>query len=245
VSTLVAFNTVERLLRGDFFHTVDIAVVRAELAAFPADCAVVGIGTTNWFDRHGELLVDGTAAAPRFSWADPEGEPSGVLVDLADGPADVVGTFPFIAVAVIDATATAYEWQLDEGADVHDAIARACVDANIGLAALRVDGGLGDVGYQVMCHIPVGGIADERPARATQYHSVVEPWEALGIYAANPTIQSIVSQGLAAVHLHGRAGAPACGGHFNHASATSSTRVHAWPLADLVMRIHNLDVAVR
>jgi predicted DNA-binding protein with PD1-like motif len=245
VSTLVAFNTVERLLRGDFFHVVDVAEVSAELASFPASSRVLGLGTTNWLGRHGELLVDGTARAPRFWWADPEGEPPAVFVEVPPAAEGVVGTFPFIAVAVLDAEARAHEWVLDEGADVHASIAQSCVDANIGLAALRVDGALDDVDYQVMCHIPVGGIADERPARAEQHHAGGQAWEALGVYAANPTIQSIVSHGVAAVHLHGRAGTPARGGHLNRATASSATRVSAWPLADLVMRIHNLDVAVR
>ena len=60
-STLLAFNTVERLLKGDFFHTVTLGDVAGELGALPAHWPLVGLGTTNWRERHGELFVEGTA----------------------------------------------------------------------------------------------------------------------------------------------------------------------------------------
>jgi hypothetical protein len=72
-----------------------------------------------------------------------------------------------------------------------------------------------------------------------------DEWRALGIYAANPTIQSIVSHGVAAVHLHGQVGEPRQGGHVNGAVATAATEVEVRPLPHLVMRIHGLDVAVQ
>lgn len=239
-TTLLAFNTVERLFRGDFFHCVSIDDVVADLASQPPDWKVIGLGTTNWQDRHGELFVDGTAGRPRFLWADPEGDPPTALI-----PADPTNPLPFLAVAVCDPESTTYRWHLADGDDVHHVIEERCREANIGLAALRVMGELREVGYQVMCHIPVGGITDDHPPVARQRRTLGEEWEALGIYAANPTIQSVVSHGVAAVHLHGRAGDPLQGGHVNRATASGASYVDVWPIFELVVRIRDLDVAMR
>jgi hypothetical protein len=119
------------------------------------------------------------------------------------------------------------------------------VEANVGLAALVVTGELRDVAYQVMCHLPIGGIRPDHEAVALQERRDDDEWRALGIYAANPTIQSIVSHGVAAVHLHGQAGTPLQGGHVNTAVATAATTVDVRPLRHLVMRIHGLDVVVQ
>ena len=241
-STLLAFNTVERLLKGDFFHTVTLAGVAEELAALPPHWPLVGLGTTNWRERHGELFVEGTAGAPAFAWADPDGDPPAAVVTLDDhlGP-----RLPFVAVAACDPEGATHSWQLDGGEDVHDAIAARCQAANIGLAALVVTGELRDVRYQVMCHLPVGGITPEHEAVALQERRDDDEWRALGIYAANPTIQSIVSHGVAAVHLHGQVGTPRQGGHVNGAVAAAATMVEVRPLPHLVMRIHGLDVEVK
>jgi hypothetical protein len=241
-STLLAFNTVERLLKGDFFHTVTLADVRGELAALPASWPLVGLGTTNWQERHGELFVDGTAGAPQFSWADPDGQPPARVVALEDGADPYL---PFAAVAACDPDAARHAWRLDDGEDLHGAIASRCRGANIGLAALVVTGELRHVQYQVMCHLPIGGIRADHEAVARQERREDDDWYALGLYAANPTIQSIVSHGVAAVHLHGQVGSPRQGGHVNSAVATAATTVEVWPVPDLVMRIHALDVAVR
>jgi predicted DNA-binding protein with PD1-like motif len=240
-STLLAFNTVERLLKGDFFHTVTLAEVAEELASLPSAWSLVGLGTTNWQERHGELFVEGTAGAPAFSWADPDGDPPAAVVALDDhlGP-----RLPFVAVAACDPDGTVHRWRLDDGEDLHAAIAARCQAANIGLAAIIVTGELRDVRYQVMCHLPIGGITAEHEAVARQERRDDDEWRALGLYAANPTIQSIVSHGVAAVHLHGQVGSPPQGGHVNSAVATAATDVEVRPLPHLVMRIHALDVAV-
>jgi hypothetical protein len=239
-STLVAFNTVERLFNGDFFHWVTADDVRAELAPLPGHWPVIGLGTTNWQERHGEVLVDGTAAEPEFTWADPEADPPAAVVPL-DGGAHM----PFVAVAACDPDGPAHTWTLGPGDDVHAAVAARCRAANIGLAALRVAGELVDVRFQVMCHLPVGGVTDDDVPVAKQERSEQDRWDVLGVYAANPTIQSVVSHGVAAVHLHGRAGDPVQGGHVNAAVATATTTVEVRPLSDLTVRILGLDVAVR
>ena len=44
-STLLVYNTVDRLLRGDLFHTVTAYDVLHDLSRYDADWPVVGIGT--------------------------------------------------------------------------------------------------------------------------------------------------------------------------------------------------------
>src|SRR5690242_9737791 len=46
-STLLVYNTVQGLLSGDLLNAVTVPLVRSDLAAFPADWPVVGVGTTN------------------------------------------------------------------------------------------------------------------------------------------------------------------------------------------------------
>ena len=239
-ATLLAFNTVERLLKGDFFHAITLDDLQRELATLPPDWPVLGLGTTNWQERHGELLVEGTAGAPRFLWADPESDPPASIVEL-----DATAPLPFAAVAAWDPAGAHHRWVLPEGADLHTGVADGCAAANVGLAAVRVTGPLHDVAYQVMCHIPIGGVTTEHQAVALQERRHSDAWTAIGLYAANPTIQAIVSHGVAAVHLHGRAGDPGQGGHLNAAVATGATQVDVWPLAELVLRIRQLDVAWR
>lgn len=56
-ATLLVYNTIERLLRGDFFHAVQIGELRADLKAYPCAWPVVGLGTSNWYKRNGETIV--------------------------------------------------------------------------------------------------------------------------------------------------------------------------------------------
>ena len=65
-ATLLVYNTVDRLLAGDLLHTVTVDDVLVDLAAYPSHWAVVGVGTTDWAGRNGEMLPSGTAADLRF-----------------------------------------------------------------------------------------------------------------------------------------------------------------------------------
>ncbi|HVF33563.1 MAG TPA: hypothetical protein VM933_11060 [Acidimicrobiales bacterium] len=240
-SALLAFNTVERLFRGDFFHCVTAREVRRFLSEYPASWPVVGLGTTNHEERHGEVFLDGTAGSPRFTWADPaDGDGGGALLEL-----DEADALPFVAAAVCDPESASHEWHLPAGHDVADGIARRAEEANLGLAALVVRGRMREVAYQVMCHIPIGGTTAEDAPVARQRHEEDATWEAVGIYAANATVQSVVSHGVAAVHLHARLSRESRGGHVNAAVAGPGTAVRVFPLRDLVVRIRDLDEAMR
>ena len=81
-STILAFNTVERLLKGDFFHFSTAADITKELNSFNNKWPVIGLGTTNWYKRNGEAIVEGMTDNPLFLWADPESSPPGKLINL-------------------------------------------------------------------------------------------------------------------------------------------------------------------
>lgn len=233
-STLLVFNTVERLLKGDFYHCTTPAEVTAELDRFPADWPLTGLGTTNWLGRHGELIVDGRAGSPRFGWIDPL-DP-GRLVAL-----DADAELPFVAVAAGDPTGESRLVDVPSGADLADAIAAECIRANIGLAALTVHGPLEAAEHQVMCEIPAGGIRHDAPAVANRVGTSRDAWQLVGFYSANPTIQTMLAHGRDAVHLHGR-GVGGLGGHLNSAISGGVT-VTVRPLPELILRIRRLDVA--
>ena len=84
-STLIALNTVDRLLRGDFFHTVALEDVFTELREFPPEWPVSGLGTTNWYGRNGEIVIEGTAGEPSLLWSDPGTRSPGRVINLLTG----------------------------------------------------------------------------------------------------------------------------------------------------------------
>jgi hypothetical protein len=257
-STLLAFNTVERLLRGDFFHCVTETDIRADLGRFPSSWPIAGLGTTNWYGRNGELLIEGSASAARFYWADPLTDPPGTTMNLASQETAALAKtltspsvrdvavrphFPFAAVAAWDPAGLVHRWHLYDGEDLHSGIARLCEATNVGLAALRITGRLHVTTYQTMCHIPIGGITIDRPAAARVSSRSEVHWNLSGFYSANPTIRVMLAGAAEVVHLHGRDETSRQGGHLNTATASSETEVEARPLRDLIVRIPDLEVA--
>jgi hypothetical protein len=102
-----------------------------------------------------------------------------------------------------------------------------------------------DVEFQTMCHIPLGGVRPDAAAKALVASQSCSEWDAVGFYSANPTIQAMLGFPGSTVHLHGRMDECSRGGHWNAAEATSMAYVEACPIADLLLRIHGLDVAVQ
>jgi len=253
--TILSFNSVERLLRGDFFHTVTRSDVVNALHAFPPAWRVAGLGTTNWYRRNGEILLDGTASAPRFLWADPAADPPGRLVDLdaiahepdwVVPPVDedpAVPHFPFMAVGVWDPEGRREVCRLSPGADLFAAVETWCEGANIGLAAVCGAAPALDVGFQAMCHIPLGGVSPDRPPGIEHGRRQGVAWEVQGFYIANPTIRALLSRENLALHLHGREAAGTAGGHLDAATVLEEVDVEVWPLLDLVLQVRGLDAA--
>jgi hypothetical protein len=259
-STLLCFNTVERLLRGDFFHATEPDAVVAELAAFPPQWTLVGLGTSNWYRRNGELIVGGSGAAPRFWWGDPASEPApGRIVDLASerppaaaaalvtpeaGKDDAQPRFPFVAVAAC-APQRALTLEAPADAPFHDWFEQAMAERNVGLAAVHGDVELAQAAYTTCCHIPLGGFGPSDDVYSAFRQGTLDGarWDLRGLYALNPTLQRMVSVEGHALHLHGHAPAVALGGHLATAIPRRPTHLTVWPLQDLVLRIRDIDVA--
>lgn len=230
---LLVFSSVERLLNGDLANTVTVAQVRADLAAYPADWPVVGVGTTNWADRNGELMPDGTAGAPRFWWADPDVQPVGTVQDLgAPGVAPVVGEearFPFIALSAGDPT-KARTWTLQNVDDVYAWLEQRLGEEGVSLAGLQLQGTFGPVKTTVAYHIHSAEEGDSDTP--IEQHSVdygPASWTFNGLFAADTAMQAVVSVPGAPLHFHGYQPASMVGGHIASAAAVNVTAT-VWPL---------------
>lgn len=259
--TLFSYNTVERLLRGDFFHTVDWATVSGEVSGFPADWAVVGIGTTNWFKRNGEIIVEGDVQKTGVYWSDPEGGVPMHVIEINHEQPDrsrhklitpsvndqtQTPAFPFLAIAVCD-PATRQSWQAPATDDLHAWIVAKIEELNIGLAAIRVNGLFSVVDYATAFYLPLEGLDLSGGYNAKDNLKFASlnsgSWSLGGIYAVNPTIQRVISVEGHPLHLHGYETASRCGGHIIKIRTSESVTVDFWPIKDLVMEIKNLDVA--
>jgi alpha-acetolactate decarboxylase len=257
---LFCYNTVERLLRGDFYHTVDWDSASAALTRFPGDWPLIGIGTTNWFKRNGETIVQGTVAQPQVFWSDPEGEKPMQVINLqeqnpsAAGPAlrspsadnsNTTAAFPFLAVAVAQPD-TVLTWDCPTTENLHQWIQEKLAESNIGLAAVFIEGPCSHVRFASAFYLPLEGLklSDGYNAKNNLKLSEHEQgyWSIGGIYAANPTLQNIISVEGLPLHLHGYEKQSRLGGHITQIK-TSGCSVKVWPIKDLVMELKNLDQA--
>lgn len=256
-STLFVYNTVDRLLRGDLFHTVTAADVLYDLQRYDGDWPVIGIGTTNWLRRNGEVIAEGTAAAPRLFWADPESQPVGQIIDVCtQQPTDTgtilvtprvdsndeVANFPFLAVAVGN-PATAMTWELNDVANVHAALIERLSVENIGVAGIQVRGQFGEVKTTDAFNVPITGLdlskgyVGDDHFRFADYAS--GDWVLNGVFAANPSLQPFISVSGVPLHLHGFRPNERDGGHIVNAVAQAATAT-IYPLDDFIMQIHNV-----
>jgi hypothetical protein len=259
-SCLLVYNTVDRLLRGDLFHTVDTAAVLEDLEAYPRDWPLVGIGTTSWLKRNGEVIADGTAMSPHFLWTDPESDPVGQMIDVCwQHPTagtklvtprvdanDQQANFPFLAVAVGDPENTLH-WDIGATPDTHDWLQSELANRNVGVAGIQVRGRFGQVDTTDAYNVPLGGVdlshgyTGDSVFRYGHYHG--DEWVINGVYAANPSLQPFISVATRPLHLHGFRQQQRDGGHIVHAEVTEA-RVTVWPLSDLVLQIHDVAQAM-
>ena len=259
--SLLVYNTVDRLLRGDLFHTVTIADVIDDLAAFPDESPVVGIGTTSWLRRNGEVIAGGTARSPQFLWADPESSPVGQVIDVCWQRPSASGTplvtpriddndeqanFPFLALAVCD-PAKSMQFELADAADAHTWLIDELGKRNVGVAGVQFRGQFGAVKTSDAYNVPLGGLdlshgyAGDQYFRFAEYHN--DEWVLNGVYAANPSLQPFISVASHPLHLHGYRTVARDGGHI--ASATvGAAQVTVWLLDDLILRIHDVAHAL-
>lgn len=259
-SCLLLYNTVERLLRGDLFHCVDIDQLNNDLKDYPEQWNLVGLGTSNWYERNGELVIAGVSGSPDYMWGDPLSTPlPGKLVDLGRSTPELVDLlktpvegqdptlpyFPFAAVGLCppDDRRT---WEIPADTYIHTWIEDRITEENIGLAAVYMDAVFDDVAYTTMCNIPLGGLAlsEGYSGDDTFNFGAIddECWDLRGIVAINPTIQNMVSLTDHPLHLHGFSTEAGIGGHVNTARTREASTLSVWPLKDLVLKINDLDV---
>ena len=260
-SAILAYNTVERLLKGDFFHFTRIEDIASELSSYNAEWPVIGVGTTNWFRRNGEAIVEGKAAEARFLWADPSSEPVGRVVDLFSenpespdklkspyiGEDETKPQFPFLAVAVCNPE-TKRRIRVDAGENIHDWVIEKLAKENIGLAAVSFNGSLEQVRATAAYHLPIGGVtlhdgyAQGETFKFNEFDSGV--WSLQGLYAVNPTLQEVISVAGNPLHLHGYDMEGRIGGHITQAFAACDSEISIYPIQDINIRIRDLDQAI-
>lgn len=260
-STLLVYNTVDRLLRGDLFHTVTAQDVLHDLGRFDAGWPVVGIGTTNWLRRNGEVIADGSAGQPRFLWADPDSQPVGQVIDVCTQTPSDSGSllitprvdsndeqanFPFLAVAVCD-PASAITWDMNEVDNVHPFLIDRLTAENIGVAGVQVRGHFGPVQTTDAFNVPITGLDLSKGYVGDEHFRFAGydegEWVLNGVFAANPSLQPFISVSGVPLHLHGYRPTDEDGGHIVSA-ATRTATVTAWPLDDFLMQIHNVGRAM-
>lgn len=236
--TMLVYNTAQGLLAGDLQHAATMASVKQDLQAYPSDWPVVGVGTTNQADGTGELILDGTAGALHFWWADPSSPSQAAVSDLTLSPASGAIAFPFIALGVADPS-TAMTATLDNVDNVHTWLNDQLSAAGISLAAIHLEGTFGDVMTSVSYNIPPTGVDTSGVySNSDFFHTPAYPsgsWIMDGIYAAAPALQPVVSTAGNPVHLHGYQPGPMLGGHISSASAVNVTAT-IWPLDQVVVR---------
>jgi hypothetical protein len=257
----LVYNTVDRLLRGDLFHTVTTADVIDDLAGFPAEFPLIGIGTTSWLRRNGEVIAGGSAGSPQFLWADPESTPVGQVIDVCWQRPDPSGTalvtprvddndeqanFPFLSLAVCDPE-QALHFETENADDVHAWLTAELSARNVGVAGVQLRGRLGKVATTDAYNVPLGGLdlskgyAGDQFFRFAQYEN--DEWVLNGVYAANPSLQPFISVKDHPLHLHGYRANERDGGHIVRAGVTAAN-VSVYPLDDLVLRIHDVAQAM-
>lgn len=260
-ATILAFNTVERLLKGDFFHFSKAEDISKELNAFNNKWPVIGLGTTNWYKRNGEAIVEGMADKPEFLWADPESAPLGKIINLNNdhpdheenlqspviGPEDAIPQFPFMAIAICDPK-DSQKYTLSTEEVIHEWLEKKFIAENLGLAAIYINGKLDGVKTTAACHIPIGGLNLSEGYSLESSFKFIEyktgNWSMHGLYGVNPTIQQVLSIPGHPLHLHGYEVNENRGGHINQAISTSTTQVTVYPIKDINISIKGLDKAI-
>jgi hypothetical protein len=257
-STAIIYNTVDRVLRGDMFHTVTMSTVLDDLATYDPDWPVVGVGTTNWLKRHGEVIVEGRAGDVRFLWSDPASEPEAQVLDLRRerpdedlltpqyGVNDREPNFAFLALAVCD-PAAAVTFELGPTDALHQALRDRFAADNLGVAGVQVRGHFARVRFTAAYHLPLSGLDLSKGHVGDEYFRTGETidadWVMPGLYAANPSLHPLFSVPNVPVHLHGYSLMEGRGGHINSAAA-DLVQVTVWPVDDLTMKLFNVARAM-
>src|SRR5215470_19164909 len=117
-STMLIYTNTNPLASGDFSHVVTLRMVQNQLATFPADWLVSGVGATDWETNVGEVLPRGTAGDLPFWWADPGSPSQADVLDLRADPRGPNAHFQFLGMAIGN-PADATSFDMKDVPDVH------------------------------------------------------------------------------------------------------------------------------
>lgn len=175
---LFFFNTLADLLKGDLWQWVSQQDVMRHLYIYPERFLVMGMGTTTWPERMGEVLVTGTVGNTVFQWANPE-YPYRVQ-NIQDG------VFPWLQVAVLDPR-SALDWTLERAQDLHAALMERFRQEGIDRCAISVEALTTHVEYTLTYRIPKTGLDLTVPGGKEAYlrafqEDVKAKWLFRGIY---------------------------------------------------------------
>ena len=249
--TLLLYSTVGRMLGGDMSNAVTPATVDNDLLAFPADWAVVGVGTTNQPLRSGEMMPGGTAGDLHYWWADPSSASHADIIDFqrwlillptpaADATPDAAATpyvdfnpeFPFLALAIADPD-SAVVLHAQNVADFNAWLKEMIQAEDITLAGIQVSGTFGQVKTSVSYNIPRTGLdLSGGYVGAAHFYFGDYPsgeWIMNGLYASDSDVQPLIATGTETVHLHGYQPDTMLGGHIGSAAAVD-VAVTLYPL---------------
>ncbi len=157
---LLFFNTLADLLRGDLWQWISQQDLLRRLYIYPERFLVIGLGTTNWPERMGEVLVKGTVAETVFQWANPE-YPYRVQ-NIRDG------VFPWIQLGVVDPRG-GLEWSVERLQDLHAALIQRFRQEGIERCAVSIEALTSRVEYTITYRIPKTGFDLGVPAGKADY----------------------------------------------------------------------------
>ena len=175
---LLIFNTLADLLKGDLWEFVPQNDVGRHLYVHPENHQVIGIGTTNWAERMGEVMVHGTVGKTVFLWANPEYPYQ--IRRMHDG------TFPWIQIAIVD-PGKGLKWNMERTPDLHGAIIEQMRREGIRMCALSVEAVTQRVEYSLTFRIPKTGLDLSVPGGSEAYLRAFQDesrsrWVMYGIY---------------------------------------------------------------
>jgi hypothetical protein len=157
---LLFFNTLADLLRGDLWQWISQQDLLSRLYIYPERFLVIGLGTTNWPERMGEVLVTGSVAETTFQWANPE-YPYRVQ-SIKEG------VFPWIQLGVVDPK-SGLEWSLEKTQDLHGTLIEKLRQHGIDRCALSIEATTSLVEYTITYRIPKTGLDLSVPAGKAEY----------------------------------------------------------------------------
>lgn len=157
---LLFFNTLADLLRGDLWQWISQQDLLRRLYIYPERFLVIGLGTTNWPERMGEVLVTGSVAETTFQWANPE-YPYRVQ-SIKDG------VFPWIQLGVVDPK-SGLDWSLERSQDLHGTLIEKFRQEGIDRCALSIEATTSMVEYTITYRIPKTGLDLSVPGGKAQY----------------------------------------------------------------------------